>query len=358
MRQELPSRDLLFGDLLRRHRQAAGLTQEALGERAGLSLRGLSDLERGARRTPYRDTVLRLADALDLDEVDRAALHEAARRRGPVAAAAPPPMVIASGALPLPLSSFVGRNRELAEVQRRLASTRLLTLTGPGGSGKTRLAIQVASEAADAFRDGVVFVPLAATSDPELVASTIAQALGLPDWGGQHLLERLKEYLQGKSVLLVLDNFEQVLAAAPLVSQLLEAASGVKALLTSREPLRVQGEHEYEVPPLALPDTNQHLSVEALSLYGAISLFVDRAAAIKWDFGLTDDNAPAIVDICRRVDGLPLAIELAAARIRLMSSQEILARLEHRLTLLTGGAPELPARQQTLRRTIAWSYGL
>src|SRR5229473_1990957 len=298
MRDELPMRDLHFGDLLRRHRQAAGLTQEALGERAGLSLRGLSDLERGARRTPYRDTVLRLADALDLDEVDRAALHEAARRRGPVAAAAPPPMVIASGALPLPLSSFVGRNRELAEVQQRLASTRLLTLTGPGGSGKTRLAIQVASEAADAFRDGVVFVPLAATSDPELVASTIAQPLGL------------------------------------------------------------QGEHEYEIPPLALPETNQHPSVEALSLYGAISLFVDRAAAIKPEFGLTDDNAPAIVDICRRVDGLPLAIELAAARIRLMSPQEILARLEHRLTLLTGGPRDLPARQQTLRTTIDWSYRL
>src|SRR5713101_8469863 len=177
MRQELPSRDLLFGDLLRRHRQAAGLTQEALGERAGLSVRGLSDLERGARRAPYRDTVLRLAEVRHLNDDERAALRAARRHAAVVTVAQIAPQI--ARALPMPLSSFVGRDREVAEVHERLATTRLLTLTGPGGTGKTRLALQVVSVASHIFRDGCFFVALSPISDPELVASTIGQAFGL-----------------------------------------------------------------------------------------------------------------------------------------------------------------------------------
>src|SRR5438105_9453363 len=279
-----------FADLLRRHRAAAGLTQQELGERAGLSLRGLSDIERGLRRAPHRDTVLRLGEALHRGEVDAAALRRASRRRGTVGTVATFPPMRPIAALPVPLSRFLGRDRELPEVRQRLVTNRLLTLTGPPGSGKTRLAVQLA-EVASAFADGVVFVPLAAIRDPELVGSTIAQALGIRDLGGWSLVQRLVEDLHEKSLLLVLDNFEQVLAAGPLVSQLLSAASGVKVLVTSREPLRIRGEHEFMVPPLALPQSQQPLTPAGLAQYGAVALFVDRAAAIRPDFGLTDDNA-------------------------------------------------------------------
>ena len=350
--------EIVFGDLLRRRRLAAGLTQEALAERAGLSLRGLSDLERGARRWPHRETVLRLADALCLNGADRTALLQAARLRRDVAPAVSAHVPLASRALPAPLSGLLGRDRELSEVRQLLATTRLLTLTGPGGSGKTRLAIQLASDSAEAFADGVAFVALAAINDPQLVASSIAGALGIRDLGGRPMLERLSGYLHQKSVLLVLDNFEQVMAAAPLVSELLSAAFGVKVLVTSRESLRVRGEQEFEVPPLDVPEASDLVPFEAISQYGAVALFVNRASAIKPRFRLTHNNAAAIVKICRRLDGLPLAIELAAARIRVMSPEDILARLEQRLPILTGGPRDLPLRQQSMRATIAWSYGL
>src|SRR5712691_1480260 len=347
-----------FADLLRRHRAAAGLTQQELAERAGLSLRGLSDIERGLRRAPHRDTVLRLAEALHLDEVDAAALRRASRRRGTLGTVATFPPIRPTAALPVPLSRFIGRDRELPEVRQRLVTNGLLTLTGPPGSGKTRLALQLALDVSSAFPDGIVFVPLAAIRDPELAGSTIAQALGIRDLSGWSLVQRLIEYLHNKSLLLVLDNFEQVLAAGPLVSKLLTVDSGVKVLGTSREPLRIQGEHEFMVPPLALPQSNEPLTLEALTQYGAIALFVDRAAAIRPDFGLSDNNAHAVVEICRRLDGLPLAIELAAARIRLLSPQELLKRLDHRFSPLTDGTRDLPARQQTLRAMIDWSYDL
>jgi predicted ATPase/DNA-binding XRE family transcriptional regulator len=341
---------------LRGFRVAAGLTQAELAEQAGLSVRGLSDLERGARRAAYRDTVLRLAEALHLNDVERAALR-AARRRSDVTSAAVSTSPIA-GTLPIPVSSFVGRDRELAEVQERLATTRLLTLTGPAGTGKTRLALQVASAVSQVHRDGFLFVALGPISDPELVAPTIAHAVGLADAGGRPPLERVKAYVRGKQVLLLLDNFEQVLSAARLVSDLLATAPGLSVLVTSREPLRVQGEYEYAVPPLAVPDPQRRVTLECMPQYGAVALFVDRASAIKSEFALTEENAMAVVEICRRLDGLPLAIELAAARIRLLSPRAILARLERRLTLLTDGPRDVPTRHQTLRTAIAWSYDL
>ncbi|HEX7976441.1 MAG TPA: tetratricopeptide repeat protein [Anaerolineales bacterium] len=260
--------------------------------------------------------------------------------------------------LPVQLTSFIGRSREIAEAKQLLSKERLLTLTGPGGSGKTRLALQVAVEMIEHFQDGVFFVALAPITDPGLVASTIAQALGIPETVGRSIFDSLKDYLQSKSLLLLLDNFEQVILAAPLVAELLVACREVKILATSREALRISGEHEYLVPPLELPNLAQLPSLESLSQFAAVELFILRAQAVKPNFQITNDTAQAVAEICYRLDGLPLAIELAAARIKLIPPRAMLARLEHRLEFLTGGARELPARQQTLRNAILWSYDL
>ena len=260
--------------------------------------------------------------------------------------------------LPIQLTSFIGREKEIAEVRGAIAGNRLVTLTGPGGSGKTRLALQVASEMIEQFSDGVFFVALAPVTDSGLVASTIAQSIGISESAGRSILDSLKDYLQGKSVLLLLDNFEQVIPAASLVAELLKSGNGIKILVTSREALRVSGEREYFVPPLTLPNLTQLPSVESLSQFAAVELFLQRAQLVKPYFHLTSDTAPAVAEICYRLDGLPLAIELAAARIKLLPPRAMLARLENRLEFLTGGARELPARQQTLRNAIAWSYDL
>ena len=262
--------------------------------------------------------------------------------------------------LPVHATALLGREHDVARARERLLreDVRLLTLTGPGGTGKTRLSLQVAAEVIDRFADGVFFVALAPISDPNLIASTIAQVLGARDVGTRPIVETLKEHLRSKQVLLLLDNFEQILAAAPIVSDLLGAAPQLKFLVTSRAALQVRGEREYAVPPLALPNRQQAIGPTALSQYGAVALFIERASSIKDDFAITNENAPAIAEICHRLDGLPLAIELAAARIRLLTPQAILARLERRLPLLTGGARDLPTRQQTLRNAIAWSYDL
>lgn len=260
--------------------------------------------------------------------------------------------------LPPQLTSFVGRDREIEEIEKLLSSHRLVTLTGPGGTGKTRLSLKVASQQIDRFTDGIFFVALAPISDPDLVASTIAQTLKLLEEPGRPILETLEGHLKDKEMLLVLDNFEQVTAAGPAASRLLVSATDLKMLVTSREMLHVSGEQEYPVPPLALPDFRHLPPLEALSQFESVALFIERSTAVNPSFEVTNDNAPAIAEITARLDGLPLAIELAAARTRLLTPQAILARMQSSLVLLTGGARDLPARQQTLRGAIEWSYDL
>jgi predicted ATPase/class 3 adenylate cyclase len=260
--------------------------------------------------------------------------------------------------LPLQPSPLIGREREVEEICRRLRSTevRILTLTGPGGTGKTRVSVQAASELTDEYEDGVFFVALAATADPSLVVPTVTRTLGLIEAGNQPPEELLKGYLRDRHILLVLDNFEQVLEAALLIDEVLHSAPGVKVLVTSRTPLGLYGEHEFPIPPLSLPQSEATPSTEHLADYGAIRLFVDRTRAVKPEFSLTEENARAIAEICERLDGLPLAIELAAARAKLLPPQALLSRLGNRLKLLTGGARNLPERQRTLRNAIEWSY--
>ena len=258
--------------------------------------------------------------------------------------------------LPTQMTSFIGRDDQVREGRELLSRARLLTLTGPGGTGKTRLSLQIAADVMDQFPDGVYFVPLAAVQDPELVPSAIAQALAISSTGGRRPIDALLEHLHDKRTLLVLDNFEQLLPAAPLAIMLLEGSPGLRVLVSSRSVLRVYGEQEFPVPPLAVPDLKALPSLSALSQFEAVRLFIERAVAVKPDFRATNENAPAIAGICERVDGLPLAIELAAARIKLFSPQALLSRLEKSLTALGSGARDLPSRQQTLRGAIQWSY--
>jgi predicted ATPase/class 3 adenylate cyclase len=260
--------------------------------------------------------------------------------------------------LPLELTSFIGRKREIEEVRRALEESRLVTLTGPGGTGKTRLGLQVGAELLDRFEHGVFFVGLAPVYDPDLLSSTIARALGVSEVGARPIMDTLKEYLRDRELLLILDNFEQIAGAAPTLVELLKAGPRLRLLVTSRAVLHVSGEAEYQVPPLELPDYRQLPPLEVLSQYEAVILFIQRAQAVRPGFTVTNENAPAVAEICARLDGLPLALELAAARVRLLTPQAILARLESRLTLLTGGARDLPARQQSLRDAIGWSYDL
>jgi len=549
-----------FGTLLRRSRRSAGLTQEELAERAGLSVRGISDLERGLKHRPHRDTVQLLADALQLTGEDRSAFETAGRLLGSASHTAPlddheiqPPftkagpatpvlifliadargytaftqeqgdetgaelaarfaelveqtvtawqgqlielrgdeaLVVFSSArqalraavelrarfdqqleharsLPLPVgigldageavpvkggyrgralnlaarlcdlagrssagrsevfcsetvislagrveglryvdrgaarlknlvspvrviqvgreeelpatlppvqqtsatyptnlpeepTPFVGREREIAALTEllRRPSVRMVTLTGAGGTGKTRLALQVGRRSPGDFPNGVFFVSLAPLGNPELVPSAIAAALQVQETSGQPLLETLKGALREQRLLLLLDNFEHLLPAATVVAALLEGCRELRILVTSRQPLHLSWEHDYTVPPLEVPDAKLQPDLQKLSEYDAVALFLRRAEAVKADFTLTGENAHAVVDICRRVDGLPLAIELAATRIKLFPPQALLVRLEHRMQTLTGGARDLPPRQQTMRNTVAWSYDL
>src|SRR5499427_8613763 len=260
--------------------------------------------------------------------------------------------------LPKPLTSFIGRERELAQAKRLLQGSYLVTLTGPGGSGKTRLCIALASEVAGDYPDGVYFVPLAPVRDPGLVPSTIAQSIGLQDARDRPLVDHLVSQLRERKLLLVLDNFEHLLAGAPVVIRLLQETSALRILVSSRSSLRLSGEQECPVPPLPVPDPKAHPTPASLASCESARLFAERAAAAVPGFAIDDENAPAIARIVRRLDGLPLAIELAAARVRLLPPEAILPRLDHSLGLLTGGSRDLPDRQQALRATIAWSYDL
>src|SRR5579884_1826121 len=262
--------------------------------------------------------------------------------------------------LPVPPTALIGRQKEVRAICDLLSQpeVRLLTITGSGGAGKTRLALEVARVLHSDFTNGLYFVPLAPISDPALVMLTIAQTLDLQEAGQQPMLSLLQAFLRDKQLLLVVDNFEQVLDAASQVADLLAACPRLKVLVTSRFVLHVRGEQEFVVPPLAVPDPKHLPDLVTLSQYEAVALFIARAQAVKPDFQLTHANAQAIVEICARLDGLPLAIELAAARSKLLPPQALLARLEKPLAVLTTGARDMPARQQTLRNTIAWSYHL
>ncbi len=260
--------------------------------------------------------------------------------------------------LPKPLTSFIGRERELAQAKRLLQGSYLVTLTGPGGSGKTRLCIAVAAEVAGDYPDGVFFVPLAPVRDPALVPLTIVQSIGLQDARDVPLMEHLISQLRERQLLIVLDNFEHLLAGAPVLTRLLRETSAVRILVSSRSPLHVYGEQECPVPPLAVPDLDARPTAASLAACESVRLFAARAAGAVPGFTLDDENAPTVAQIARRLDGLPLAIELAAARVKLLPPEAILPRLEDSLGLLTGGSRDLPDRQQALRATIAWSHEL
>jgi class 3 adenylate cyclase len=262
--------------------------------------------------------------------------------------------------LPLQPTPLIGREKEVSEVcdLLRTEETRLLTLTGPGGTGNTRVALQAAADLLEDFPDGTYFVSLATLTEAELLLPAVAEMVGVREVGEQPLDETLKDYFHERRLLLLLDNFEQVLEAAPAVTELLAVAPGMKVLATSRAPLGLYGEHEFPVPPLSMPDLKSPPSLERLTQYEAVGLFVERARAVKSDFSITNESAPAVAEICVRLDGLPLAIELAAARIKMLPPKAMLHRLTSRLKLLTGGARDLPERQRTLRATIEWSHAL
>jgi predicted ATPase/DNA-binding XRE family transcriptional regulator len=338
-----------FGQMVRQRRKALDLTQGELARQVGCAEITIRKIEANEVR-PSRQFITRLADQLKIEPAERADFIAAGRGQSQRQ----------FNNVLTPPNPLIGREQEVIAVRERLRDpgVRLVTLTGPGGAGKTRLGLQIAGDLFNDFRDGVCFVALATIADPGLVGSTIAQALDLSEASGQPIDELLKHYLHDKQMLLVLDNFEQVAAAAPLIARVLASAPQIKALVTSRVALHLSGEHEFPVPPLALPNVQALPPVDALSQYAAVVLFVERARAVRPHFTLTPANAAAVARICARLDGLPLALELAAAWIKLLTPQALLAKLEQRLSLLTGGPCDLPARQQTLRNAIAWSYNL
>jgi predicted ATPase/DNA-binding XRE family transcriptional regulator len=339
-----------IGELLRQHRARAGLTQEALAERAGLSARGVQDIERGLS-TPQRETLRRLVSALELDDLARRELEAAGRRR--------PPTVIRTN-LPRQLTSFVGRQRELADIQSLMATSRLLTLTGVGGCGKTRLALEAARGALPRYPEGVWLVELSALADGGLVTQTVSQVLGVRELPGEPMISTLVTALRPRHLLLILDNCEHVLAACiEIATRLASACPHVMILATSREVLGVGYETVWRVPPLSLPTGQASGSLEHVAATSeAAALFVERAEAALPGFASRSQNGASLAEVCRRLDGIPLAIELAAARVRLLGLEQLVERVGDRLRLLSTGNKAAPTRQQTLQATVAWSYAL
>jgi predicted ATPase/DNA-binding XRE family transcriptional regulator len=345
-----------FGAHLKALREAAGFTQEELATIAGLSVHAVSALERGQRRRPHVETVRALSAALDLTGATRDALFGSAR--APADSAAVDELSRAS--LPLALTVFLGRDADLETLRLWLAdpTARLITLTGPGGAGKTRLALELARSIAAEGTTRVVFAPLAAIRDPAFVALAIAEALGLSDATALDLPARARAACADHPTLLVLDNFEQVLDAAPLVADLLTSVVSLRLLVTSRAPLRVRGEREYAVGPLGLEVDSDAMSPADLAHCPAVRLFVERVRDVQPDFRLTSANGPTVTAICRRLDALPLALELAAPWIKVLTPDDLLSRLTQGVLLSTVGPRDLPERQQTINATVAWSYQL
>jgi predicted ATPase/Tfp pilus assembly protein PilF/DNA-binding XRE family transcriptional regulator len=356
-----------FGVLLRRHRLAAGLSQEALAERARMSSDGISALERGHRRTPQRETLGLLADALALRGEERrefeiiASRAPVPRRTGPIDIAVGVSPEGGIPGLPLTLTSFVGRTAELGEITKLVHEYRLVTITGAGGVGKTQTALRVGMTLGASADPAVFFVGLASVGSPSLIVVAVASAVGLREVPGRPLLEALVAYLKGRALLLIFDNCEHVITeAAALVNTLLGECPHLRILATSREPLWTAGERTFRLPSLNAPspDATRGLNAKEAATYGAIALFADRARAVDHRFTLTDENAPIVADLCRRLDGIPLAIELAAARANLLSIKALTERLDDRFRILTSRERTALPRQQTLRATINWSYDL
>ncbi len=348
-----------FGQWLRQRRKALDLTREQLAQRVSCAVVTITKLEAGERR-PSRQIAELLAEHLNIPTDQRPAFVSFAR--GEATDSATPwgtPFHPLTNLSPQ-LTALIGREADVTAIRKRLlqSESRLLTLVGPPGVGKTRLALQVAADVLDAFVDGVFVVALAPISDATLLPATIASTLGVQESGQQTPLERLKLYLRDRHMLLVLDNFEQILPAAPLLAELLTVCPSLKILVTSRAPLRIRPERQFPVSPLALPDLEHLPDVQTVSGYASITLFLERAQAVKPDFALTQESAPTVAALCTRLDGLPLAIELISARIKLLPPLALLERLYGRLMLQSDGLRDIEPRHRTLNNAIEWSYHL